>query len=301
MRKWLAGIALYLLLAGLVGCPAVPAAPRTEDNGDGEAFAGKPGVAQHAEPGVDPLSEAQPGSSSREIPNAKPVNGDWIWIDSLTRIAGEEIRVEYRIETPPSATRLWIGMVPAALMSSDAKTNREQAVMSMEGDVSATEAVLLPLQAGRFRLRLFSQPDNSSTLIAETPPFTVEQPAFSEVGAPPAPYVTIPAPDNATIAIQQDFPLLAHFAIPEDCPTSVWIGVVPVGTASRDLSENMKANVSYEHVQGKSSGDFVWVASVPGTYVIRLFPADNSACFSTVESAAFEVMAKLQSTANDGG
>jgi hypothetical protein len=144
-------------------------------------------------------------------------------------------------------------------------------------------------QAGRFTLKLFSGPGAAGKLLAQSRVLTVEQQAPPALSGHKPPYVTInPAPGK--LEVQEGFPVIAYYAVPPDCPGSAWLAVVPLETTSKLESDNLKASISYMYLDGKTQGDFTWVASIPGTYVFRLFPSSDHACYAMSESEPFTVV-----------
>jgi hypothetical protein len=125
-----------------------------------------------------------------------------------------------------------------------------------------------PIADGTYVARAFL--DNSSTLLAESAPFTV---------GPVAPPPGVPTLSSQSASYAAGAPLMLDFSgLPAN--QGVFIAIAPQGSPD-------SAFVAYQYTAGATSGSFNMGAVSDGTYVARAF--QDSTATKLVESASFTV------------
>ena len=84
------------------------------------------------------------------------------------------------------------------------------------------------------------------------------------------------------------------FTAPASYPTDAWVGIIPSETPHGEESVNDQSDITYQYLEGKTSGTLGFVApSQPGLYDVRMHDTDSNG--KEVASVTFTV-ATLQST-----
>jgi hypothetical protein len=104
-----------------------------------------------------------------------------------------------------------------------------------------------------------------------------EEPAPPAGPAAPGPEVKIPA----TLSLGRDVyapgdPINLVFMAPIGLPDDAWIGIVPSGVPHGTEEVNDQYDISYQHLNGATSGIMEFVApSTPGLYDLRMNESDK--------------------------
>lgn len=133
-----------------------------------------------------------------------------------------------------------------------------------------------------------------STAPAPTPTSVAAQPAAKEEApsevntAVPEPSPTpqpTPAPQGASAEpiltldktqFQPGEEIQVAFTAPDTWPTDAWVGIIPSDIPHGDEVQNDEYDLSYQYLEGKTSGTLIFVApDAPGTYDFRLHDTDT--------------------------
>ena len=83
-------------------------------------------------------------------------------------------------------------------------------------------------------------------------------------------------------------PITAHFTAPASFASDAWIGILPAITPHGSEAACDQANVAYEYLSGRTSGDVTLPAPErPGPWDVRMFDTDQDG--REVASARFQV------------
>ena len=74
---------------------------------------------------------------------------------------------------------------------------------------------------------------------------------------------------------------------------NAWLGLIPASVTSLKDSDNDAADINYIYVKAGQAWYWTFHApSQPGTYVVRLFPADESDASAISKGVYFEVISR---------
>ena len=186
------------------------------------------------------------------------------------------IVVLVRSEVDP---RVW---QPAQLLA-------ESHYMPVAGD--GGKGSLIATDDGSWRLLLFSDSEDASSIAATSAPITItEWPRGHNDATGEPPYLTIGAEVPAEIELKLGTAVVGYYELQEAYPSTAWIGLVPAAVENPMEMYGRELAVEIIPLSGKLMDQAMFTLSKPGRYVLRVYPSNQSGCEWSLESQPFTVV-----------
>ena len=203
-----------------------------------------------------------------------------VTLNKSTYNPGESIQVQYLTGRAPSANA-WVGIIPSSVphgKESDADANdiSYQYAQQTQGSIELTA----PLKSASYDVRLLS--GDGAELASAT----------FQVGA--IDYkASVKLNKNSYTAGEE---IMVNFSTAIPLPKTAWIGIIPSNIPHGTSAENGQHDISYQYVEGKTSGTLKFEApGKAGSYDLRLHDADSEG--TEIGHATFQIgEVKLQGT-----
>jgi hypothetical protein len=194
-------------------------------------------------------------------------------LDKTIFAPGEEIAVHFSVgdRVAPSA---WIGIIPSRVPhGSEAENDKNDITYQyLQGKPSGTLIFIAPSNIGSYDFRMHDTDDNGREIASVS---------FQVGGTTGTLWL-----DKAIFGAGEE--ITVHFTAGPGFAENAWIGIIPSSAPHGSEAENDKYDISYQYLQGKSSGTLIFKApSQAGMYDFRMHDTDNNG--KEITSVSFQV------------
>lgn len=173
----------------------------------------------------------------------------------------------------------WVGIIPSEVAHGKEAVNDQHdlAYQYLQKRTSGVLTFTAPAKPGSYDVRMHDTDNNGAEVASAT--FTV--------GGGEGKVAAGPSLKLNKVAFTPGQQIRVTFATPAGYAQNAWVGIIPSNVAHGNEAVNDEHDLTYQHLNGRTSGTLTFSAPAKGKYDVRMHDTDNSG--KEVASVTFEV------------